>query len=69
MLQIVGHNALSDFEQHKLHYKLQAICPSISEVTAEYVYFVDLAEPLLFFGQQRLVLSGGPPLFLPPPPP
>ena len=55
MLQIVGHNALSDFEQHKLRYKLQAICPSISEVTAEYVYFVDLAEPLDDQGQAKLM--------------
>ena len=46
MLQIVGHNALSSFEQHKLLGKFQVICPHITAVGAEYIYFIDCAQPI-----------------------
>ena len=46
MLKIFGHNALSDFEQHKLITKLQEVCTLVSKIRAKYVYFVNLAKPI-----------------------
>ncbi|WP_119344646.1 phosphoribosylformylglycinamidine synthase [Facilibium subflavum] len=46
MLQIFGNNALSSFDQQKLLTKLQHICHGIISVEAEYIHFIQEANPL-----------------------
>ncbi len=55
MLQIPGPPALSPFRIAKLLARLQAIEPAVTALTARFVHFADLAQPL--GGEQQEVLA------------
>ena len=46
MLQIFDHNALSHCKKYKLYRKIKTIYPSLIEINAEYVYFINLLKPI-----------------------
>ena len=54
MLQLRGGIALSPFRRDKLLQKLIAIYPSVTDVAAEYRYFVDISQPVSEQQQTRL---------------
>src|SRR6516165_701468 len=68
MLQLAGPAALSAFRLAKLLERLRALEPTVAEVAARFVHFVDLAEPLSPQQQEilRQLLSYGPTLPLAP---
>jgi phosphoribosylformylglycinamidine synthase len=68
MLQLAGPAALSAFRLAKLLERLRALEPTVAEVAARFVHFVDLAEPLSTPQQDilRQLLSYGPTLPLAP---
>ena len=68
MLQLAGPPALSAFRLAKLLERLRALEPTVAEVAARFVHFIDLAEPLSTHQQEilRQLLSYGPTLPLAP---
>src|SRR6516225_4405385 len=68
MLQLAGPAALSAFRLAKLLERLRALEPTVAELAARFVHFVDLAEPLSPQQQEilRQLLSYGPTLPLAP---
>ena len=62
MIILTGTSSLSDFRRDKLLFNLQSALPSICSVSARYVHFADLSEPLLDVDNRTLqtLLTYGP---------
>ena len=54
MLRIAGREALSEFRRQRLLSALRQQCPQIQELSVEFVYFIDLIQPLQTAEQVRL---------------